>query len=253
MEDGVFVGSLPPQSLRAWRIHLEQPEHAVAALSAVLSADERERAERFVFARHRRRFIVTRACLRALLARSTGVAAAAIRFTYGAHGKPAMDTGAAAPLLHFSVSHAADFAVIALAPDLPLGVDIEAVRPGRDVLAIAARSFAAAEARAIATAPEGARELAFFLCWTRKEAFAKARGDGLALALDRYCVSCLPGEAARIIDVDGSAAEARAWSVLDLRPAPGFVGALVLRSAPRPLTLVPLDLDRDVVPWLREG
>jgi 4'-phosphopantetheinyl transferase len=181
----------PPQSLRAWRIDLAQPEDAVTALGAVLSADERERAERFVFPRDRRRFVVTRACLRALLARATGVAATAVRFSYGAQGKPVMEAGAAPAVVHFSVSHSADLAVVALARDLPLGVDIEAVRPMPDVLALARRFF--------------------------------------------------------------TEAEARAWSVLDLRPAPGFVGALVMRSPPRPLTLVALDPGRDVVPWLRQG
>ena len=176
-----------------WRIELDQSEDRVAVLAEVLSPDERERADRFVVLRDRRRFIVTRACLRALLARACEVPAAAIRFAYA-----------------------------------PLGKAV------------------AAEANTIAAVPADERDLAFFLCWTRKEASSKARGDGLSLALDRSRETCRPGEPARILEIDGNAAEAAEWSVHDLRPAPGVVGAAVMRAAPRPRSLNRFDVDHEV-------
>lgn len=240
---------LPPGTIACWRVDLEQPESVVGALAALLSADERERAARFVFPRDRRRFTVTRACLRALVARCCGEAATAIRFAYARHGKPAL--AAPTPAVHFNVSHAADVALIALTRDQPLGVDIEAVRPFADLRDVAARFFTRAENEAITTVPAADRELAFFLCWTRKEAFSKALGDGLTLALDRYRVSCRPGEPARILEIDGSPTAGAAWSVHDLRPAPGFVGAAVIRGARRTVDLRPLDLGTDILPILR--
>lgn len=242
--------TLPPGCIVCWRLDLAHPEDLVAALAAVLSPDERRRAARFVFARDRRRFVVTRACLRVLLGRCCDVRPAAIRFAYGQQGKPSLASGAAVPAVHFSVSHSEDLALIALARDVPLGVDLEAVRPVPDLLDIASRYFTAAEADTIATVPPDERGLAFFLCWTRKEAFSKALGEGLSLALDRYRVACRPGDPARILEIDGSAAEAAWWCVVDLQPAPGFVGAVVVRAAPRPLDLVRLDPDRDVLPYL---
>jgi 4'-phosphopantetheinyl transferase len=235
--------------IAVWQLDLQQPEPVVAALGDVLSPDERARAARFVFARDRRRFVVTRACLRALLARHGGVPASAIRFAYGAHGKPSWPDAAGGGV-HFSVSHSEEVALIALARHVALGVDVEAVRPLDDLAGIAARFFTAAEAATILGVPAHQRELAFFLCWTRKEAFSKARGDGLTLSLDRYRVTCAPGEAARVVEVDGSAGEGAAWTVHDLRPAPGFVGAVVLRTAAIPLTLEKVDLHRDVLPCL---
>ena len=145
--------------------------------------------------------------------------------------------------MHFSVSHSGDVAMIGVARDAPLGVDIEAVRPLPDLPDVAAGYFTAEETNTIREAPADERELAFFLCWTRKEAFAKARGDGLALALHRCRVACRPGDPARILEIDGSAAATAAWSVYDLRPAPGLVGAAVVPGVPRPLSLVRFDVD----------
>jgi 4'-phosphopantetheinyl transferase len=125
-----------------------------------------------------------------------------------------------------------------------VGVDVEAVRSLSDLDAIAARYFTSAEAGTIAAAPPGERELAFFLCWTRKEAFSKAVGQGLSLALDRYRVTCAPGDPARIVEIDGSPTEAAAWSVFDLRPGPGFVGAAITRGAPG-LALLDLDVQAE--------
>jgi 4'-phosphopantetheinyl transferase len=234
-----------------WQLDLQQPDPVVDALGAVLSHDERERAARFVFARDRRRFVVTRGCLRALLARYGAGGPAAIRFAYAAHGKPSLDPSTGAPGLHFSVSHSQEVALVALARDVALGVDVEALRPLDDLAAIAERFFTPAETATIFGVPAAERELAFFLCWTRKEAFAKALGDGLTLGLDRYRVACAPREPARVVDVDGSAEEGAAWSVHDLRPLPGFVGAVVLRADAMPLTLQKVDLHRDVLPCLR--
>jgi 4'-phosphopantetheinyl transferase len=236
-------------TILVWQLALDQPDDVVAALAGVLSPDEHARAARFVFPRDRRRFVVTRACLRVLLAPHAGRVPAALAFAYGAHGKPALPCSD----LGFNVSHAGERALIALTRGAALGVDVEALRPLPDLLDLTARYFSRAEARTIAAMPAPRRELAFFLCWTRKEAFVKARGDGLSLPLDRYSVTCTPDEPACLVEVDGSTSEAARWSVIDLRPAPGYVGALAIRAEASPLSLTMLDVERDVVPFLDKG
>jgi 4'-phosphopantetheinyl transferase len=235
-----------------WRVDLRQPPLVVKALTAVLSHDEQDRAARFAFARDRRRFLVTRACLRTVVGHWLRMSPDAIRFTYGPHGMPSVSTEAAEPPIHFSVSHSDDLALIALFPDQPLGIDVEAVRPVPDLRNIV-RYLHPVEARTIAALGPDIRTLAFFLCWTRKEAFSKALGRGFSISLDRYRVTCCPGEAARIVEIDGSQNEAAEWSVFDLRPAPGYVGAVVTRAAPTPPTVIELSVERDVVPALVPG
>lgn len=239
-----------PDAIACWRVDLEQADDRVAALAEVLADDEQERANRFVFARDRRRFVVTRACLRVVLGAAEGRPPASIRFAYGERGKPSLAGDATLRPLHFSVSHTQEVAVIALSRHAALGVDVEALRPLPDAADIACRYFTAAEADTIATAPAAERLLTFFLCWTRKEAVAKVQGDGLALALDRYRVSCRPGEPARVLEIDGSAANAAEWSVYHLSPAPGFVGAAAMHAPARPLTLARLDVHDEVLPRL---
>ena len=237
-----------PGTILCWVVDLQQPADRVAVLTQVLTVDERQRADRFVFGRDRRRFVVTRACLRDLLGRAGDVPATAIRFEYGVHGKPSLVPDMGRPTLHFNVSHSDELALIVLAADRPVGVDLEAIRPLPDLHDIATRYFAAAETSTIVGMPARERELAFFLCWTRKEAFVKARGEGLTLPLDRFRVSCRPGEPARILDIDGSPAAAAEWSIYDLRPAPGFVGAVVMQDVPRSLSVVHFDFDRATDP-----
>lgn len=245
-----LAGTVQPATIACWRVDLAHPDSVVAALAAVLSDDERQRAARFVFPRDRRRFTVTRACLRVLLSKHCGVAPAALRIVYAPLGKPSLASASTPTPLHFNVSHSEDVAVIAARRDAPLGVDVEAVRPLPDMMGIAARFFTAAETDTIAAAPPHQRALSFFLCWTRKEAFSKAHGDGLSFALDRYQVACRPGDPARILAIDGSAAAAAQWSVFDLEAPPGFVSALVTRATPGPPVLVHLDIERDVLPRL---
>jgi len=199
-----------------FRLALDQSDAIVAALAEALSKDERQRAARFVFPDARRRFVVTRGCLRRILGCFCSLPASAVRFDYTPLGKPSLAIETTRMPVHFNVSHSRDLALIAIAFDLPLGVDVEAVRPMPDRVTISSRYFTAGEAAAIAAVAPHERDLAFFLCWTRKEAFSKALGDGLSLALDRYH---------------------------DLRPAPGFVGAVVMRAGRRRLLWTDIDVE----------
>lgn len=203
------------------------PEAARTALG-LLSQAEQERARRFVFKRDGRRFIVARARLRQLLAQRLKVPPEEVEFTYGAHGKPALPS--AYPALRFNLSHCQEIAVYAFARGRDVGVDVEAVRRVREADEIAARFFTRRENDAYRALEARDRPLGFFNCWTRKEAFIKALGEGLSYPLHRFEVSLAPGEAARILRLGDVPGEDCGWSLQSFSPAPGFVAALVAQT-----------------------
>lgn len=185
-----------------WRIDLDQPVPTEA--HARLSAEELARAARFVFPRDRQRYIAAHAALRQVLARRLGngaePAAEPLAFVHGPHGKPAL---AAPAHLHFNLSHSRGVGLVALSEDCELGVDVEQIRPMNDATAMAAAYFTSAEQAALAAceadAGAGARDRAFFTCWTRKEACLKALGIGLYLAPRGVEVGVLP--VARTVEI----------------------------------------------------
>lgn len=159
----------------------------LAALSALLSDDERKRASGFQFRPHARRYIVTRGRLRELLAKYLGVRTGGIRLHAGAHGKPYMVSPRAD--LHFNVSHAHELAAIGIRWGAPLGVDVERIRPSLDVYKMAPLCFSPAELREFSRLPAGDVLETFFVGWTRKEAYTKAIGLGAAIAAGQFDVS----------------------------------------------------------------
>ena len=194
-----------------------------------LSSDERDRARRFIFARDRRRFVFARKTLRQVLGGYLGIDAAAVRFTYAAHGKPALANGFGAGL-EFNMSHSDEAVVIAVSSAGPIGIDIEAIRSMRDRDEIARGTFAPGEVERLHALDEASRTDGFFRCWTRKEAFVKALGDGLNHSLDRFEVSLGPDEPARLLHIDGDAHCAARWMMAALPPLPGFASALALHG-----------------------
>jgi len=203
---------------------------AVRASATLLSGAERHRARRFAFDRDSSRFILARARLRELLAMRLGVRAEAVEFEYGAHGKPALSRRFADSDLYFNVSHCDDVAAYAFSRGHAIGIDVEAVREISDADAIAARHFSRRENATYRTLAPSERPLGFFNCWTRKEAFSKAQGDGFGYPLDRFDVSLAPGEAARLLRVGDESGELCGWRMMSFSPAPGFVGAVVTQD-----------------------
>jgi 4'-phosphopantetheinyl transferase len=195
----------------------------VAALSARLSDAEHCRAERFRFARDRRRYVVARGRLRELLGERTGEDPRAVELVYGRNGKPAL----ARPGLHFSVSHREELVVYAFSPGREIGVDLEAVRPLRDADDIAARFFSRHENETYRALAPRDRTLGFFNCWTRKEAFVKALGDGLSMPLDDFGVSLAPGEPPEVLQIAGVRGDG-GWRLHSFAPQAGFVAAVAI-------------------------
>jgi 4'-phosphopantetheinyl transferase len=203
---------------------------AVRASAALLSDAERARARRYAFDPYARRFIVARARLRELLAVRLGVAAELVEFEYGAHGKPALSRRFADSDLSFNVSHCDDVAAYAFSCKHPVGIDLEAVRVISDADDIAARYFSRRENATYRTLNPGDRPLGFFNCWTRKEAFVKALGDGLSMPLDRFDVTLAPAEPAKVLRVEGTPGDDSGWQLHSMCPAPGYVAAIAYPS-----------------------
>jgi 4'-phosphopantetheinyl transferase len=133
--------------------------------------------------------------------------------------------------VRFNVAHADDLAVYALTRNRDLGVDVERIASMPDATEIAVRFFAAAEIEALRALPPRLIDQAFFVCWTRKEAYIKALGDGLAHPLDQFAVSLAPGEPPRLSAVgDANGREVERWRLAAVPPAPGYVAALAGRG-----------------------
>ncbi|WP_341367379.1 4'-phosphopantetheinyl transferase superfamily protein [Yoonia sp. BS5-3] len=204
-----------------WSFPLDKPD------AGSLSADEQARANRFVFARDRDRYVAGRARLRAILSQYLDQPAADIRFGYGSHGRPGVDG------IAFNLSHTGDQALLAVAQDVVLGVDIEAIAPIE--MAVAKAHFAPEELRALLALPEPGQVPAFYRCWTRKEAYLKAMGTGLATDLSSFTVTLGPNEDPKLLTC--APGDAAAWQLFDVAPAPGIAGALAVRAGAQQVTL----------------
>jgi len=204
---------------------------AVSSLAALLSDAERQRASRFASDRHRSRFVVARARLRELLGVNLGVPPESIELTCGAHGKPSLAGPFVDSDLRFNVSHSDDVAVYAVSRGREIGIDVEAVRMIPDADEIAARFFSRREAESYLALDPGDKPMGFFNCWTRKEAFIKALGDGLHHPLDSFDVSLAPGEPAQIHRVGSVPGSLCGWQLCSFTAPPGYVGAVCLAAA----------------------
>jgi len=202
----------------------------------LLSGTERQRASRFTFDCDRRRFTVARGQLRRLLSTRLGTQPEAIEFVYGVHGKPSLAQRCAESDLHFNVSHSDDIAVYAFSVEHEVGVDIESIRVMRDAEDIAASFFSPNENDAYLALDPNERPVGFFNCWTRKEAFIKALGDGLCQPLDSFDVSLTPGKPAKILRVEGTSGEDCGWTLHSFLPGSGLIGAVVFRKFSREST-----------------
>jgi 4'-phosphopantetheinyl transferase len=199
--------------------------------SAVLSAEELQRASRFRFDHLKTRFILCRGALRILLGRYLGEAPASVQFQYGSKGKPRVESG-----LKFNVSHSGDLAVFAFAAELDVGIDIEQARSIPDMHQIASHFFSMEECADLQSVDMARRSQAFFNCWTRKEAYIKAIGDGLSIPLDSFRVSLHPDHEARLISIQNNPNPTKAWSMHHFAPAAGYIGAVAFKGSNRIVT-----------------
>jgi 4'-phosphopantetheinyl transferase len=212
--------TLADKELHVWRAELDLPTTLRQRMASTLTSDETERAGRFLIARARERFVAGRGILRQLLGMYLELDPAKVEFCYGPEGKPSLSTIHSSNL-SFSVSHSGRMALFAMCSGAELGVDIEEVKSDFKGMQLASHFFSEKEIAELAKLPPKPVNEAFFECWTAKEAYVKARGQGLSIPLRSFTVEF--GHREQLLrDGDG-----RQWICYALEPAPGFAGAVV--------------------------
>jgi len=219
---------LDRDEVHVWRASLDQPKSLSETFLRTLAADERARAGRFYFAKDREHFIVARGVLRAILSGYLNRLPECVAFCYGPHGKPALAGETGADAIRFNVAHSRGVALYAVTRGREVGIDLERIRLDLAVMEIAGRFFSRREVATLGTLPTEAQRHAFFRGWTRKEAYIKARGEGLSLPLDEFDVSLAPGEPAAVLGTQRDPCEAFRWSLRELPLAADYVAALAV-------------------------
>ncbi len=221
---------LPSDEVHLWLARANQSTTVIESLLSTLSAQERERAERFHFPGGRENYIVGRGVLRQLLGRYLGVEPAQVTLGYSSHGKPSLAEGCDAVPLCFNLAHSGSLILYGFVMNHDIGVDIERHRPDFAGQRIADRFFSPAEAHALRSLPKEHRAEAFLNCWTRKEAYIKARGEGLSFPLDAFDVSVKTDEPVALLHTQGDPEEAARWSLYAPETDPGYVAAVAVEG-----------------------
>ena len=228
----------PPPEIRAladgeihvWRACLDGLSARSKQFAPTLSPDELARAERFRFERDKMRFVAGRGLLRLILSHYSDIPAGQLVFSYGPRGKPRLLSASGEDLLYFNVAHSDRLALFAVTRAGEVGIDVECVRPVGESEQIASRFFSERECNQWRSLPARLQTEAFFNCWTRKEAYLKANGEGIADSLKQVEVSLIPREPAQLLCLAGDRGAAANWRLQALIPALGYVGALAARA-----------------------
>lgn len=221
-------------TIDVWPFWLKAPASLNREYRSLLSSNEVERADRFALEHLTRAHELSHGALRLLLAGALSCKPQAIEYRYGPRGKPFLGGPSR---LQFNMAHSGNLALYAFTLDQEIGVDLEEIRGVPEIYQIAARYFCEEEAAELKTFPTGTQaNQAFFRCWTRKEAYIKAVGDGLSIPLNRFQVS-LSDETAQFLHIDEDKTTAAQWTLQHLDPVPNYFGALAYHNAPRTLRL----------------
>jgi 4'-phosphopantetheinyl transferase len=222
--------TLADDEVHVWRAALDLPSGQVQYLRGSLTADELGRAERFHSEKGRQQFIAGRGILRTILSRYLAIAPGHHRFCYNQDGKPLLAPEFDHYRLNFNLAHSNGLALYAIARGREIGIDLEQIRTNFECEEIAERFFSPVEVAILRTISAEMKAEAFFNCWTRKEAYIKAQGEGLSLPLHSFDVSYAPGEPARVLATRDDPQEAARWTLQELIPGDGYVGALAVEG-----------------------
>jgi 4'-phosphopantetheinyl transferase len=234
---------LEPAEVHVWKISWSDEDIHLRRLQGILSPDERQKGNRFYFQKDRRRFIAVHACLRLLLGHYLQIDAASLQFDYGAHGKPSVASESLKQKCSFNISHSRNLALLAFSGRQTIGVDVESIQPHLADEQIAKNLFAPEEIATLRSLPPHLRDKAFFSCWTRKEAYLKATGEGLSDSMNRFIAPMHQFEVSCFAGIVEHAEDNRSWFIWHLEPAPGYVGALATDAAECSLQLLEISPD----------
>ena len=215
---------LSTDALEVLAARIDVSHKELDTLSGALDSVELQRASSLPKTT-RREFVATRAILRTLLGERLEVPAPEVVLRKSENGKLFVPGG-----ILFNVAHSKGLAVFAFTHNLEVGVDVELLRPLADLGGVVDLTLAPSEAADLQLVPAGDRAAAFFACWTRKEAYLKASGDGLGSPRD-VAVTLRPGAPERLVSVQGAPAEPDRWELRSFEPRPGYVGAVAVEHA----------------------
>lgn len=214
-----------PNELHLWFFDMDAAAGSIDRLLLLLSVDECARSDRLILPVVRNRFIAARGILRTILGAAVSLPPRELLFGYGPHGKPELLNSEAAGL-HFNLSHSGSMALLALSRSHPVGVDIERIRCGRPFLRLSHRFFSESEAAELAALSEDDIMDGFYACWTRKEAYLKAIGTGLATPLNAFDVTLKPGEPPTLYGQRLDPFETGRWRIYEVETEPGYRAAV---------------------------
>jgi 4'-phosphopantetheinyl transferase len=227
------TSTIDRSEVHVWRAALDRTPSQIQDFHRQLAADERARAAQLYFDIDRDHFIAARGILRDILGRYLNRAPEAVSFHYGSHGKPALAGESGGASIRFNVSHSQGLALYSITRGGEVGVDLEQVRSKLDITEIAERFFSPLEVATLRKLPVVEQHPAFFRCWTRKEAYIKARGVGLSTPLNEFDVSLAPGEPAMLLGVRPNSSELLCWSLQDIDAGTGYAAALATEGRER--------------------
>jgi 4'-phosphopantetheinyl transferase len=219
---------LSREDIHIWRASLDLPSKRVQEINKNLSSDERLRAELFCFERDRNRFIAARGILRQILTCYLSVEPSAIRFCYEKNGKPRLQNTICKTGIQFNLSHSEGLALYVFSRGHEVGVDVEFMREISEMEQIVEQFFSVSERNFFGRLPTRKKQETFFNWWTRKEAFAKAIGEGLSYPLGSFDATLADGNTLESSGISEDSDERPRWSMLDVRPAEEFAGAVVV-------------------------
>jgi 4'-phosphopantetheinyl transferase len=217
---------LSSSEVHVWRASTNVDEKQLKYLQGIISEEEQRRAAKFYFEKDRIRFIVARGYLRMILAYYLDQLPEEFRFSYNKYGKPSLED-AINNDVRFNLSHSDEMILYGFTRCREIGVDIELTRTSKDTIQILDHFFSELEKEDFKIIPEQKKKEVFYVCWTRKEAYIKARGKGLSIPLDDFSVTLIPGYPAKLIKADKDSEESQ-WHMKDISAASGFAAAAVV-------------------------
>jgi 4'-phosphopantetheinyl transferase len=221
-------GILADDEVHVWQVDLVAWEKDAGSLFELLNPEERERAARFKFPAPRNQFVISRALLRRALGAYLRMDAREVRFRTSGNGKPELAVGSD---LRFNLSHTQGATVFAVARHRQVGVDVERIREDTNAMELAERFFSRPEIEWLQSQPASDLLASFFSCWTAKEAYIKAQGEGLSLPLGSFGVLPVPGGCELRLLVYDDPEESKRWSMWRLDLGVGLRGAIAVEGA----------------------
>lgn len=217
---------LPEEEVQVWRIELEAMAARESRWKMILSTDETARAARFHFPRDRHRYATCRGFLRILLGAYLAMEPSQVEFSYSKKEKPALGSAHGKDDIRFNLSHSGGIALLAFTRKRDVGIDVEEIRGNFDFAAIARRFFSPQEQQDFQAIPDDQKEAAFFRCWTRKESYIKATGEGLSLPLHQFDVSLRANDSNALLATRPDSSEAQRWNIREISTGKGYAAAV---------------------------